>query len=296
MPELAALVLHLRAQHSDEIPGWVGPAAHAWMLASLRDIDPALSQIVHDEQGIKAFTVSNLIGLPPLQLVELRRDAEYQLRVTTLHPDLTHLTVNTLAQRWLTEGVRLHDQPFSVEQIVMDSAQDQWSGLRDYADFLDQQGLSRRALPRRLDFHFAAPTSFNRTARKTTDAEKRDPMPTPLPLPELVFGSLIDRWNKFASVALHPDLKTFVEQCVSVGSYRIQTRRISYERAGRGSVVGFTGDVTYQVNSSDQFWLGQLHMLSAFALYCGVGVRTAQGLGQVRQSIMQEHQKETTSR
>lgn len=279
MVDLCSLVLHLRAQHTDEVPVWLGRAAHAWFLESLEQIDPALSRIVHDENGPKPFTVSNPLSSQARELTEIKRDALYKLHVTTLHPDVTQIVLNTLVPRWLAEGVRLHDQPFTVEQIVTDEAVDQWAGKTTYAELLRKQSLEVRHLARRLTFLFASPTVFNKTGAQ----------PVPLPMPDLVFGSLIDRWARFATVAIHPDLKQFVIENVGFAYHRIQSRRVSFERAARGSEVGFTGEVTYQINSGDSFWLGQLHMLSAFARYSGVGVRTTMGLGQVCAYVRRNH-------
>ncbi|MCC7209696.1 MAG: CRISPR system precrRNA processing endoribonuclease RAMP protein Cas6, partial [Anaerolineae bacterium] len=115
-----------------------------------------------------------------------------------------------------------------------------------------------------------------------------------LPVPELVFGSLIDRWAAFSSAALHPDLKECVARCVAVSEVRIQTRRLSFERSERGAATGFTGDVTFVVNSPDRFWLGQLHALADFARYSGIGVRTTMGMGQARAVRSGERAKEHT--
>ncbi len=278
MAELASLVLHLRAQHTDEVPVWLGRAAHAWFLESLEHINPELSRIVHDENGLKPFTVSNPLPLQSRELTEIKRDTLYMLHLTTLHADLTQLTLHALIPRWLDEGVRLHAQPFTVEQIVSDEAIDEWAGTATYADLFHKYASAARHLARRLTFQFVAPTAFNKTGAQSV----------PLPMPELVFGSLIDRWLRFSTVALHPDLKQFVIENAAISYHRIQSRRVSFDRAARGNVIGFTGEVTFQITSGDSFWLGQLHMLAAFARYSGVGVRTTMGLGQVRAYVRQD--------
>ncbi len=278
MAELASLVLHLRAQHTDVVPVWLGRAAHAWLLESLERINPELSRIVHDENGLKPFTVSNPLSTQSGELTEIKRGMSYRLHVTTLHPDLTQIILNALVPNWLADGVRLHDQPFTVDQIVSDEASDEWTGTTTYADLLRTYSLEARHLARRVTFQFVAPTAFNKTGGQSV----------PLPMPELVFGSLIDRWTHFATVAIHPDLKQFVIENVGIAYHRIQSRRVSFERAGRGTVIGFTGEVAFQINSGNSFWLGQLHMLAAFARYSGVGVRTTMGLGQTRAYVRRD--------
>lgn len=280
MQDLASLVLTLRPTHQDTIPGWTGRAAHAWFLGSLRDVDPALSSIVHDRNGPKPFTTSSLGGVDLGDEVTLHPDRLYTLRLTTLHADVTRVALNGLAPRWLERGITLHDQPFRVEQISSDTDDDPWAGAASYADLLASHPLSGKgSRAPRITLRFASPTSFNKTGG----------LQMPLPVPELVFGSLIDRWTAFSSVALHPDLKTFVSTCVAVSDVRIESRRISFERADRGAATGFTGSVTFSLQSSERFWLDQMHTLAAFALYSGIGVRTTMGLGQVRVVRSDEH-------
>jgi CRISPR-associated endoribonuclease Cas6 len=272
MPELAAMLLYLRPTHADTIPAWTGRATHAWFLQSLQRLQPELAAIVHDGDGPKPFTTSGLLGAESRgETVTLRPASRYTLRVTTLHPDVTHIALNGLVPDWLARGVTLHDQPFRVEAVSTDPADDPRANAEDYAGLLARTTLARH-VPRQVTFTFASPTAFNKTGG----------LQVPLPVPELVFGSLIDRWSRFATVALHPDVRQFIAECVAVSQHRIQTRRVSYERAGRGAVTGFTGTVTFSIQSTDRFWLGQVHMLAAFAMYSGVGVRTTMGMGQAR--------------
>ncbi len=284
MPDLASLVLYLRPTHQDTIPAWTGRAAHAWFLDSLRRVQPELSAAVHDGQGIRPFTVSSLLGVGSRSLTTLRPERVYTLRVTTLHPDLTALTLHGLLAQWLADGVTLHDQPLRVERISVDERDDPWAGTDSYAALLERHTLNGRGRqpPHRITFTFATPTAFKKTGG----------LQVPLPIPELVFGSLIERWMAFSPVPLHPDLKTFVAQCCTVSSHRIKTRRLSFERSERGAVTGFIGEVTFAFQSSDRYWLSQVNMLSAFAMYSGVGARTTMGLGQVRKLTQSARERE----
>jgi CRISPR-associated endoribonuclease Cas6 len=283
MPDLLSLVLHLQPTHDDDIPGWTGRAVYAWFLDSLNRLDPALSKTVHDESGLKPFTVSSLIGVGREEVIRLRRAQTYRMRLTTLHPDLTRLVLNGLLPRWLAEGITLHDQPFRVLAAVTDSAVEPWAGLTSYADLFGQVGLNpfRRKLPRTLHFTFGAPTAFNKTVGESGVKQQIN-----LPQPELVFGSLYERWKRYATVELHPDLLNFVRECVVVAYHQIETQRVSFERASKGTVTGFVGRVGFQVAVADTFWLRQLATLTAFALYSGVGIRTGMGLGQAHGKIV----------
>ena len=102
----------------------------------------------------------------------------------------------------------------------------------------------------------------------------------PLPLPELVFGSLLDRWQAIAPIALHPDMRRFAAEAVVLGRYHLRTRGMPYKQGGMQ--IGFTGEATFIALNRDRYWLNVLHLLAAFAFYSGVGYQTGAGLGQVR--------------
>jgi len=102
----------------------------------------------------------------------------------------------------------------------------------------------------------------------------------PLPLPELVFGSVLDRWQPFSPVALHPDVRRVAAEAVVLSRHRLRTRGMPHKE---GMVqIGFTGQAIFSALSRDQYWLNVLQLLAAFAFYSGVGYLTAAGFGQVR--------------
>ncbi|RME50858.1 MAG: CRISPR system precrRNA processing endoribonuclease RAMP protein Cas6, partial [Caldilineae bacterium] len=123
--------------------------------------------------------------------------------------------------------------------------------------------------PARIRLEFASPTTFKSKGRFI-----------PLPLPELVFGSLLDRWQTFAPVALNPELRRFAAEVVHLSRYNLQTRVAPYKQ--QGMRVGFTGQADFTTTNRDRYWLNMLHLLAAFSFYSGVGYGTASGLGQVR--------------
>ena len=127
---------------------------------------------------------------------------------------------------------------------------------------------------------FSSPTTFRSGGRFL-----------PFPLPELIFGSLLDRWQTFAPIALHPEVRRFAEEAVVLSQYKLRTRSMPYKQGSKkqddqgqrgGWQIGFTGRVVYTVMNPDRYWLNVLHLLATFAFYSGVGYQTGTGLGQVR--------------
>lgn len=271
MDELTSVILRIRPTHADTVPAWLGRAAHAWFLDALRQIQPDLSAAVHDTSGAKPFTVSSLLTDTRGDLLQLTPRRAYSLRLTTLHPDLTHMMIGGLIPRWLETGVQLHSQHFRVEQVIIDPALDAQTGKTTYADLLAQPPQSGRA----IKMIFLSPTAFHKTGE----------INYPLPSPELVFGNLQDRWNRFSPVPLPADVKATALASLEIDSYTLRTRRISFERAGRGVFTGFVGEVTYRLTTGDPTLKEAVSALARYALYAGVGVRTTMGLGQARASL-----------
>lgn len=268
MDDLASVMLLIRPSHTDTVPAWLGRAAHAWFLDALRQIQPDLSAAVHDASGSKPFTISSLLVETRGDLRQLTPRQTYPLRLTTLHPDLTQIVVSALIPRWLETGVQLHGQHFRVEQVIVDPALDARTGKLNYADLVVQPPQPGRT----VKMVFASPTAFHKTGD----------ISYPLPSPELVFGSLQDRWMRFSSVPLPADVKAAALARLEVDAYALRTQRVSFERAGRGGVNGFVGQVTYRLTTGDALLKQAVTALARYALYAGVGVRTTMGLGQAR--------------
>ena len=106
----------------------------------------------------------------------------------------------------------------------------------------------------------------------------------PLPLPELVFGSLLQRWNAFAPLTLPEEVRRYAQECLAVSRYRLQTRMLQF---GAAMSVGFVGQCQYTALVWDAYWLRAIALLAAYAFYSGVGIRTTVGMGRVYPQITQ---------
>ena len=62
-----------------------------------------------------------------------------------------------------------------------------------------------------------------------------------MPLPRLVFGSLLDRWNAFAPLRIDPEILV-VEQACTIARYDLRTEMVPL---GGGLQIGFVGRCTY---------------------------------------------------
>jgi len=137
---------------------------------------------------------------------------------------------------------------------------------------VQQHTLSPAQPPRQVNLHFASPTVFRSGGANV-----------PLPLPGMVFESLVRRWNAFAPLQIPLEIRRFADEAMVIARYHLHTERVAFGEEGeRGAYPGFVGTCGYSFLVHDRYWLGLIHLLAAFAFYAGVGARTTMGLGQVR--------------
>lgn len=227
-------------------PTGIGRALNAWMYELIDRENPALAAEVHDVTGPKPFHVAAW---------EVRDG--WRLFFAGLEPRVSR----ALASQAPSDGARLRFAGMQFE--VGDEA-----GRSDlaYSDLAASRLFGESPATRSVGFHFLTPTGFRREGRNI-----------PLPLPGHIFGSLLDRWERFAPFALHPDTRRYAEECLLVSRYHLQTATVQ----GEGREVGFTGTASFWSTRGDQFWLRNLHTLAAFAELAGIGQKTAMGMGHV---------------
>ena len=107
---------------------------------------------------------------------------------------------------------------------------------------------------------------------------KRDGAQFFLPLPELIFGSLLRRWR----LLLEPDGWPGFEEAlprITLQSYRAESRavRLRQDRIVRG----FCGEAEFSLPGGSEYSNSALAALTGLAFFTGVGYKTAQGMGEV---------------
>lgn len=263
-----ALIWTIRPRAAARVPANLSRAAHAAILRLVDAADAELAARVHDDEGPKPLTVSNILGLNPRGREALvRPDLDYGLRVTLLNPAL-----EALAAAWHAAAVSPLDLDgllWDVTAVTADPAAHPWAGYASYEDLAAPALLRAAGSPARWTFEFAAPVTFRQRG-----------LNQPLPTADLTFGSLLDKWNAFAPLALPEEVRRFAAECIAVSRFDLASR--AEPTKGGVPQVGAVGQVTYVAVHRDRYWLACIDTLARFAFYSGVGAGAARGFGRAR--------------
>jgi CRISPR-associated endoribonuclease Cas6 len=293
MFDLAALIIHLRAPRPMHIYNHMGRAVFQSGLEILNVYNPALGADVHDEDAEKPFTASGLMRGDTVHFGDLEAGDACWLRFTAL----SAATVAALDTYRMTTAACLSDGQtvyIEIDRVLWEVTAVAWDdarlpGLNSYQQLIERH----RETP---------PESSHTLTFRSATTFRSNGLITPLPRPDLVFGSLLNRWIAFTAHRLRdlPDdqLMQFLTHHLNIGSY--QTETAHYKGKHGVTEVGFTGTVTFDVLRAsehlhkrepeieralrrDYIWCARtVNLLADFAYYSGVGRKTTNGMGMVR--------------
>jgi CRISPR-associated endoribonuclease Cas6 len=281
---LLSIVLTLHAEQVVIVPANLGRATHAWFLGQVQAHDAALAASLHEANQERPFTVSNLWGMhranrraaggqrgpAGAEEVTLTPQQPCYLRLSSLQPELTQVLTERLLPA-LPETITLAGATLRVASVASTADEHPWAGRASYPALVQEHTLGQAPAPG-LALRFGSPTVF-----------KSQEQFVPLPLPKLVFESLARRWNAFAPLNLPEEVSRFAGETMAISRYQLRTERMVFGAdADRRALPGFVGTVGYSFRNKDRYWMGLIHLLAAFALYGGVGLQVAMGLGQAK--------------
>jgi CRISPR-associated endoribonuclease Cas6 len=268
-----SLVLNLLPQSPIPPQFLTGRHLHALFLTLVSSVDTQLGDYLHESKADKAFTLS------PLQVNRQfigSRDSILQWEHTkpisagtpcwwrisllddTLFGKLTQLWLNLNPQHpWHLGPADLH----LTSILGTPQSTQPWANAISYAQLYEQSSDSNR----QIDFSFCTPTAFRQSQHDCA-----------LPTRELVFNSLINRWNQYSGIELP---KTLIEP-VFPSFFDIHTEMVADSRS---KFIGCVGAMHFRIlGDVEPLVIKQINALADFALYSGVGRKTPMGMGMVR--------------
>lgn len=268
---LIAIVVRMVAEEETNLPFHVGRAVYASVLERLAGVDVTLAERLHNSDGPKPLTCSDLMGgRTGAEGRVLKPGESCAVRVTGLTAPVSEALAESLLLQ-PPDVWRFVDRSLRVVQTICEAGVDAWSGRTTYEALAAAQLMRIERPGRRVALDFYTPTTF-----------KSGGMHVPVPLPNLVFGNLADRWNAFSPIVLSPEVRRFGEEMVAISRYKLESRSVAFKDGSQR--VGGVGRVTYRALGGDRYWLGVMQMLADFAFYSGVGALTTVGFGQSRRA------------
>ncbi len=133
--------------------------------------------------------------------------------------------------------------------------------------------------PTGADMDFLTPVSFKRDGRYVIWPEL-----------DLIWQSLFQRWNEFSPLSRieEENLASRLSKVSYISRYRLHTQAFSLE--GR-SIYGFAGRISIRFTGPDMS-RRLLGLLTCFAPFAGIGIKTALGMGQVKVRL---HRKDNSN-
>ena len=265
---LTSLVFVLHTEKTVTIARNVGAASHAVFLSLIAELAPELAERIHRPDQQRPFTCSSLVGGRPRgAMQELAPDQDLFLRYTGLTEEVSAHLQNLAAAP--PPKLQLLNAALNVTAATLDPDVHPWAGQATYEALAARRLRPGNAPERHTTLRFVSPTAFRSGGRVV-----------PLPLPDLVYGSLVNKWNAFANVAISEEVRRYADECMGVSRYRLETRAI---RSRGGSMqIGFTGRCRFTAFNSDRYWLAVVQLLTDYAFYAGIGYQTTMGMGQAR--------------
>ena len=274
-----AIVIHAFPKTALPVVHAQGKVLHGLFYELLQKASAAKGDEVHGIEGLKPFSTALLLNERQRRAEYIRAGEEIRIRFTFLDDSLYPL----LARYFLSTPDLSFDlvrTELTVARILSTpQSGEEWAGCTSFEDLYANASDSEK----QFSFQFVSPTFFKRGGGPTYPD-----LIVPLPLPDLLFGSLLRNWNQFSSSSF-VEANLLKEICVhhlEITHHRIssQLARLVFPReAGTYRTTtfpGFVGSCSFRlVELHDRSIVKTLNTLADFAFFSGIGAKTTMGCG-----------------
>jgi CRISPR-associated endoribonuclease Cas6 len=260
-----SLRFHLSSPVTCDI-GFSGVPLRAAFLNLLREYDSDLSDKVHGQSGLRAYSID------PFQCdsafhTHFMQGEEYDFGVNLFRSTQFQGMLRSIAIR-RNYGFRILHHDFSLQRVDLKQIS---------TDILMKQWLENMPTetnkPIKMRMTFLTPTQFSSFGSDYAYL---------LPTPEKVFPSLLRIW-KMLERSMTPELtgkyRDWITENVYVSGYRLKTVKVPLGR--ERSLMGFVGNVEYSMKASEDPLSSLTFCLAKFAEICNVGKNRSAGFGKV---------------
>ena len=264
---IGAIVYKLKVLNEDSIPRYHGQLLHGVCFNIFEKFSPSLSNYVHNEMTIKPFTSGDLerAGTNNTRQKRSRLKAGETVfwRVTALIDEILQAFLSVEPGYIISVG----NLRFRVEEIIINQERYVRTGVIDPDDMVRE---CFSVFPKtNVTMNFNSVTTF-----------KKGVIDVPCPFPDLVFGSLADKWQAM-DMPLDISANWVRDKAREIlpGDWQGMSRKI-FLNPRRGA-NGFIGKFSYRLDNLSDEEKQVMMLLAAYAEFSGVGRWTGHGLGQV---------------
>ena len=277
-----AIVIHAFPKTDLPLAHAQGKILHGLFYEFLQKASAAKGDEVHSAAGLKPFSTALLLSERQRRTEFIRAGEEIKVRFTFLDDSLYPI----LARYFLSASDLSFDlvrTELTVVRILSTpQSGEEWAGCATFEEIYERASEEEK----QFSFQFVTPTFFKRGG-----GPAYPDLIVPLPLPDLLFGSLLRNWNQFSPTSF-VEAALLREVCahhLEVTHHRIisQLARLVFQREEgnyRTTVFsGFVGICSFRlVELHDLGIVKTLNALADFAFYAGVGAKTTMGFGVAR--------------
>jgi CRISPR-associated endoribonuclease Cas6 len=277
-----AIVIHAFPKNDLPTVHAQGKVLHGLFYEMLQKVSIARGDELHGSAGLKPFSTALFLSERQRRQETIRAGEEVKIRFTFLDDTLYPL----LARYFLTAPDLTFDlvrTEMTVTHILgTPQSGEEWAGV---ASFEEIYGLASEE-EKVFSFRFLTPTFFNRGG-----GPAYPDLMVPLPLPDLLFKSLLRHWNEFSPFPFLEEalLKDIFEHHLEMTHHRIISHlaRLTFPTAnGTYRTVtfpGFIGICVFRlVELHDPGFIKTINTLADFVFYAGTGAKTTMGFGVAR--------------
>ncbi|WP_281067912.1 CRISPR system precrRNA processing endoribonuclease RAMP protein Cas6 [Anthocerotibacter panamensis] len=252
-----------------------GRHLHALFLSLVRAIDPELSDQLHNQGHVRAFTISALQVGNSTRLASSTRASRVippgtpcWWRLCLLEDSLfQRLSPVWLSLNPLKSGPDETPWHLGPAQLVVSHI---LTNTGSWADFTPYDSLHTAASrqERSFEVHFHSPTNF-----------RQGEYDSALPLPRALFHNSYRRWQEYAGIPLQPDLLEVLEQHLRPTHFDLRTASATDFRS---TFIGCLGNIHYRLfGDLTEEVIHQANVLADYLYFSGAGRKTTMGMGQV---------------
>lgn len=306
--KLYAFLLKLRPLQYGTLMPFSGELVHAAWLDWLRSAAPDVASWLHEGNKRRLFTCSSLqfpIPTPRMRNAEVdnihlpvETEKTYTIRVTLLLGELFPLFHEALMRYNQRESgeqkppfMRLGKQTFLLEEVLIGNDEPSgWTGFTFFSNYAEKARTLKPGKVEPIKLEFDSLTTFSRGNAKNRVYGNYHAL---LPLPQYVFPGLAKRWQElappeyFSLIDINAINQYIQDEGIIITDYNLKPHQVKFTTHVQH---GFVGTCTYALRGPDEAPTEespltvrqQVLLLAQLAFYCGVGYKTAMGMGRTR--------------